>query len=56
MRIFITDQAHQRSEVCATLVADDHWVMTHTAFDHIFDEYFTSDVFDLARDILAPAC
>jgi hypothetical protein len=60
MKIIITDRYNRTAEqvdfeeVAAIRVGSDHWRMTHTLFNETFDEYFTSDLVNLAREMVAP--
>jgi hypothetical protein len=60
VQITITDHYNRTSEgaaldeVLARSEGPDHWQMLHTLFMDAFDEYFTSDVFRLIREMVAP--
>lgn len=62
MQIIITDhynktpQDSEFEEVLARRQGQDDWLMVHTLFMDPFDEYFTSDVFNLVREMVAPIC
>ena len=58
MKIIITDLSSPHPEfveVLAQRQGPDHWLMLHTLFMDPFDEYFTADVFSLAREMLSPS-